>query len=48
MLYEVITDPGIRTLDEVIVRSALGYWPDDYNYVWNPLQQMNELQVAQA
>lgn len=41
-------DPGMRTLDEVLVRSALGYWPDDYNYVWNPLQQMNELQAAQA
>jgi len=41
-------DPGMRTLDEVLVRSALGYWPDDYNYIWNPLQQMNELQAAQA
>lgn len=41
-------DPGMRTLDEVLVRSALGYWPDDFNYVWNPLQQMNELQAAQA
>ncbi len=41
-------DPGMRTLDEVLVRSALGYWPEDYNYVWNPLQQMNELQAAQA
>ena len=41
-------DPGMRTLDEVMVRSALGYWPDDFNYVWNPLQQPNELQSAQA
>lgn len=31
-----------------MVRSALGYWPDDYNYVWNPLAQPNELQIAQA
>ena len=27
---------------------VITYWPDDYNYVWNPLQQMNELQAAQA
>lgn len=41
-------DPGMRTLDEVLVRSALGTFPSDYNYVWNPLAQMNELQAAQA
>lgn len=41
-------DPGLRTLDEVLVRSALGYWPDDYNYVWAPLAQPNELEIAQA
>jgi phage-related protein (TIGR01555 family) len=41
-------DPGMRTLDEVLVRSALGTFPNDYNYVWNPLAQMNELQAAQA
>lgn len=41
-------DPGMRTMDEVLVRSALGYWPDDFNYVWNPLKQMNEVQLAQA
>lgn len=41
-------DPGMRTLDEVLVRSALGHWPDDFNYVWNPLAQPNELAIAQA
>ncbi|MCC3658126.1 DUF1073 domain-containing protein, partial [Staphylococcus haemolyticus] len=41
-------DPGLRQLDEVLVRSALGYWPDDFNYVWNPLAQANELQIAKA
>ncbi len=44
----VQVDPGLRYLDEVMVRSALGYWPDDYNYVWNPLAQPNEVQIAQA
>lgn len=41
-------DPGMRTLDEVLVRSALGYFPDDFNYVWNPLSQSDPLQSAQA
>jgi len=41
-------DPGLRVLDEVLVRSALGHWPEDFNYVWNPLAQPNELQIAQA
>ena len=41
-------DPGMRTLDEVLVRSALGYFPDDFNYVWNPLSTSDPLQAAQA
>lgn len=41
-------DPGLRTLDEVLVRSALGYWPEDYNYVWAPLAQPNEVEIANA
>lgn len=41
-------DPGMRQLDEVLVRSALGYFPDDYNYVWNPLAQLNEREIAEA
>ncbi len=38
----------MRTLDEVMVRSALGYWPDDYDYVWNPLSLPNAVEIAQA
>lgn len=38
----------MRTLDEVMVRSALGYWPEDYDYTWNPLAQPNDLEMAQA
>lgn len=41
-------DPGMRQLDEVLVRSALGHWPDDYNYIWNPLAQLNEKEIAEA
>lgn len=41
-------DPAMRVLDEVLVRSALGYWPDDYNYVWNPLAQASDEEIARA
>lgn len=38
----------LRTLDEVLVRSAIGYMPDDFDYIWNPLQKPNGVEVAQA
>ena len=38
----------MRTLDEVMVRSALGNFPSDYDYEWNPLSLPDGLQVAQA
>lgn len=38
----------MRTLDEVLVRSALGRFPDDFDYVWNPLALPNDLEHAQA
>lgn len=41
-------DPGLRALDEVLVRSALGSWPQDFNYVWNPLKQPDAAQIAAA
>lgn len=45
-MYQV--DPGLRALDEVLVRSALGHWPDDYNYIWNPMAQPDLVQIAAA
>jgi phage-related protein (TIGR01555 family) len=41
-------DEPMRTIDEVMVRSALGYWPEDYSYVWNPLSVPNDLEHSQA
>jgi len=41
-------DPGLRQLDEVLVRSATGRWIDDFNYVWNPFKQPDIVQIAQA
>lgn len=38
----------MRMLDEVLVRSALGNMPDDYDYVWNPLAQPDQLETEQA
>jgi phage-related protein (TIGR01555 family) len=38
----------MRTLDEVLVRSALGNFPDTYDYEWNPLSLPNGLENAQA
>lgn len=38
----------MRKIDEVLVRSALGTWPEDYDYVWNPLSLPNDLENAQA
>lgn len=42
-----LTGP-MRTLDEVLVRSALGSFPDSFDYVWNPLSLPNALEDAQA
>lgn len=39
---------SMRTIDEVLVRSAIGSFPDAYDYVWNPLAQLDGVQVAQA
>jgi uncharacterized protein len=41
-------DPGLRQLDEVLVRSATGGWLKDFNYVWNPFQQPDLVEIAQA
>lgn len=42
-----LTGP-MRYLDEVLVRSALGNMPESYSFEWNPLQQINALESAQA
>lgn len=41
-------DPAMRTLDEVMVRSATGSWSDDFNYQWNPFKQPDIVQIAAA
>jgi uncharacterized protein len=42
-----LTEP-MRHLDEVLIRSALGYFPDSFDYVWNPLGTPDDVQIAQA
>ena len=39
--------PQLAQLDQVVVRSALDYMPDDYRSAWNPLRQMTEAQLSQ-
>lgn len=39
---------SMHYLDQVLVRSALGHMPDDYKFVWNPLEQLNDLEAAQS
>jgi len=41
-----VMSPQLYQLDQVMVRSALGYMPDDYRFVWNPMRQMSEAEKA--
>jgi len=41
-------DRPMAKLDEIMVRSALGNMPDDYNYDWNRLTQPNHKEEAEA
>lgn len=41
-------DRPMSYLDQVLVRSALGYMPDDYNYDWNKLKQPDRKEEAEA
>lgn len=38
----------LNYLDQIMVRSAVGTFPDDYDFVWNPLKQPNQIELAQA
>jgi phage-related protein (TIGR01555 family) len=38
--------PQMEQIDQVVVRSALGYMPDDYRSEWNPLREMSEEDLA--
>lgn len=41
-------DPAMSQLDQVLVRSAVGKMPADYNYDWNRLYQPNRKEEAEA
>ncbi|HEC73124.1 MAG TPA: DUF1073 domain-containing protein [Methylophaga aminisulfidivorans] len=41
-------DPPVNVLDQVLVRSALGNMPTDYNWEWNRLYQPNRKEEADA
>lgn len=41
-------NPALRQFDQVFVRSVLGYMPEDFNFQWNPLFQLNSKEIAEA
>lgn len=43
---EIELRPGITRLDNILVRHALGTFPDQCHYDWNPLWQMTEAEKA--
>ncbi len=45
-LQRTMLDPGLSYIDEVLVRSALGTYPDNLHYKWEGLWSLNELERA--
>lgn len=41
-------DPALSSLDQVMVRSAVGSMPSDFNFDWNRLYQPNRKEEAEA
>ncbi|MGO9291466.1 MAG: anti-CBASS protein Acb1 family protein [Polyangia bacterium] len=44
---ELDLGPQLEKIDQVLVRSALGYMPENFQSDFRPLRQMNELQASQ-
>jgi len=43
-----IIEPELKIFDEVLIRSALGYRPEDVYFEWRPLWQLDESQMAES
>ena len=41
-------DKPLSYIDQIMIRSAVGEIPDDYDYVWNPLKKPNVMENSQA
>ena len=41
-------EPALRRLDEALVTHAIGNWPDELSYNWNPLWQMSDEEKTRA
>jgi phage-related protein (TIGR01555 family) len=41
-----VMTPAMYTLDEVLIRSAIGSRPEDIYYEWNPLWQLSDVETA--
>lgn len=46
-VQELEIGPALHTLDECLIRSALGSRPEEISYVWRPLEQMSEKDLAE-
>lgn len=44
---ELKIEPQMTVLDECLIRHALGNRPDEVDYRWTPLEQMNEKEIAE-
>lgn len=40
--------PPLKMLDQVLCRSAIGSYPSDFDYEWNPIHQQDQLKQAQV
>jgi len=45
-IQELEIEPATETLDECLIRSALGNRPEEIEFEWTPLQQLNEKEIA--
>ena len=46
-IQEFSIEPAIVNLDQCVVRSAVGDYPQDLTYSWNPFRQMSEKETAE-
>lgn len=44
---EITLSPAMATLDECLIRSALGSRPEDVHYIWRPLWQISDKERAE-
>lgn len=41
-------EPGLATIDDVMVRSALGAYPEEFDWSWNPFKQLSDKEESEV